>query len=80
MKSDLYIKAVLTIIAAALVAIAFKLISPSTPTRGDLLNLKNIEDPEARSAKRKDLMMRLPLVWVQGGEIEAEVSGTVSMQ
>ena len=80
MKTDFYIRVVLTIIAAALVVIAFKLVNLSTPTRGDFFNLKNIEDSEARSAKRKDLMMRLPLTWIQGGEIEAEVSGAVSIQ
>ncbi len=80
MKTDLYTKAILTIISVALVVIAYKLVNPSTPTRGDFFNLKNIEDAEARSAKRKDLMMRLPLVWIQGGEIDAEVSGIVSIQ
>jgi hypothetical protein len=80
MKTDLYTKFILTIIAAALVVIAFKLVNLSGPTRGDFFNLKNIEDSDARSAKRKDLMMRLPLIWIQGGEIEAEVSGTVSIQ
>jgi hypothetical protein len=79
MKTDFYTKAVLTVIAIALVAIAFQLIFSSAPTRSDFLNLKNIEDQQTRFEKRKDLMMRIPLVWVQGGAIDAEVTGSVSI-
>lgn len=79
MKADFYTRAVLTVIAIALVVIAIKLVIPSAPTRGDFLNLKNIEDPAEKFAKRKDLMMRVPLVWVHGGEIDAEVTGSVTI-
>jgi len=79
MKNDLYIKAVLTVIAISLVVIAFQLINQSVPTREDFSKLKNIENIEARYEKRKDLMMRIPLVWIEGGEINAEVTGTVSI-
>lgn len=79
MKTDFYTRAVLTVIAIALVAIAFQLIFHSAPTRRDIFNLKNIENQEAKSEKFKDLMMRIPLVWVQGGDIDAEVTGSVSI-
>jgi hypothetical protein len=55
------------------------LINQSAPTREDFSKLKNIENIEARYEKRKDLMMRIPLVWIEGGEINAEVTGTVSI-
>jgi hypothetical protein len=79
MKTDFYTRAVLTVIAIALVVIAFQLIFQSTPTRGDFLSLRNIENQEARVAKLKELKMRIPLVWVEGGEINAEVSGSVTI-
>ena len=44
MKNDLYIKAVLTVIAISLVVIAFQLINQSVPTREDFSKLKNIEN------------------------------------
>jgi len=79
MKTDFYTRAVLTVIAIALFVIAIKLVISSAPTRGDFLNLNNIEDQSENFAKRKDLMMRVPLVWVQGGEIDAAVTGSVTI-
>ena len=77
-------KAILTVIAVALCAIAFKLYFPvsqfsGTPTFGDFIALREIQDPQQRKAKHLDLMKSLPLVRVQGGQIDADVSGNVSI-
>ena len=77
-------KAILTVIAVALCAIAFKLYFPSssfsgTPTLGDFIALREIKDPKQRKEKHLNLMKSLPLVRIQGGNIDAEVSGSVSI-
>lgn len=79
MKTDFYTRAVLTVIAIALIAIAYQLIFQTTPTRGDFFNLRKIENQEVRSEKLRDLRMRIPLVWVEGGEIDAAVTGSVDI-
>lgn len=77
-------KAILTIIAVALCAIAFKLYFPCSsfsgaPTYGDFIALREIQDPQQRKETRLNLMKSLPLVRVQGGQIDADVSGNVSI-
>ena len=79
MKTDFYTRAVLTVIAIALTAIAYQLIFQTTPTRGDFFDLRKIENQEARSEKLRELRMRIPLVWVEGGEIDAAVTGSVDI-
>lgn len=86
---DTYSKVVLTIIAVALCAIAFNLFIPQListrsfagmPTRGDLSALRDISDGEQRKQALLRLMRNVPLIWVQGGDIDAEVTGTVSVE
>lgn len=77
-------KAIFSVIAVALCAIAFKLFSPGSsfvgaPTYGDFIALRDIKDPEQRKETQVRLMKSLPLVRVQGGQIDAEVSGSVSI-
>ena len=77
-------KTILTVIAVALCAIAFKLYFPGssfsgTPTFGDFIALRAIQDPQQRKEKHLNLMKSLPLVRIQGGQIDAEVSGNVSI-
>ena len=77
-------KAILTVIAVALCAIAFKLYFPSSsfsgpPTFGDLIALRKIQDPKQRREKYLNIMKSLPLVRIQGGNINADVSGNVSI-
>ncbi len=77
-------KAILTVIAAALCAIAFRLNFPGgsfvgVPTFGDFIALRDIKDPEQRKEAHLRLVKSLPLVRVQGGQIDADVSGNVSI-
>lgn len=79
---DSTVKILLGVIAAALCAIAFRLYFPGAsapPTYGDVLSLKEIPDVNVRREKHKELLRRTPLVWVKGGEIEADVSGSVAI-
>jgi hypothetical protein len=73
-------KAILAAIALALCIIAFKLPNPGgAPTFGDFIALRDIKDPEQRKEAQLRLMTNLPLVRVQGGQIDADVSGNVSI-
>ena len=77
-------KAILTVIAVALCVIAFKVHNlggsfAGVPTFGDFIALKDIKDPEQRKETHLRLIKRIPLVRVQGGQIDADVSGHVSI-
>lgn len=83
--TDTYTKAVLTVIAIALCAIALKLFNPQfcsngsparSPTVGDLRALREIKDPKQRKEARLRLIKSVPLVNVEGGQINADVSGS----
>ncbi len=74
---DNYSKAILTIIAVALCAIALKLFSPgssllNTPTFGDFIALREIKDQEQRKESRLKLIKSLPLVRVHGGHVDVD--------
>lgn len=74
---DNYSKAILTIIAVALCAIAFNLFTrdnsfSTTPTFGDFIALREIKDPEQRKEAGLKLIKSLPLVRVQGGHVNAD--------
>jgi hypothetical protein len=81
-------KTILTVIAVALCAIALKFFFPTLdqvvlslarPTFGDLMALREIQDREQRRLAHVNLVKRLPLVQIQGGQINADVSGSVSI-
>lgn len=77
-------KVILSVIALALCVIAFKLWLPSgtvvgAPTYGDFNALRDIHDPQLRKEARLRLMNSIPLVRVQGGQIDADVTGNVSI-
>lgn len=76
---DSYSKNVLTIIAVLLAAIAVKLYLFQPPTYGDFIALRDVEDAEVRKQKHVALIKALPLVRIQGGQVDAEVSGSVSI-
>ena len=80
---DTYTKTLLTIIAISLTVIAIKLVTPqeanagvfsSSPTVGDYVALREIKDPAARKKAYFDLLRSVPLIWVQGGQLNADVS------
>lgn len=66
----------LTVIAAALVSISVKLWFFAPPTFGDFLALRDVQS-EKKTEARMAMMRKLPLVRVQGGDID--VSGSVSI-
>jgi hypothetical protein len=82
-KIDTYTKVVLTIIAIALCAIAIKLFNPQlgsngSPTFGDFMEMRQIKDPQQRKETRSRLLKSLPLVRIEGGQVDADVSGSVT--
>ena len=79
---DTYTKTILTIIAVAASLIALKLHAPNSKdpraaTLGDFIALRNIEDAQQRRAALANLQARIPVLWIQGGNIDAAVSGNV---
>jgi len=83
---DRYTKFILTVIAISLSAIALILfelpqaqagVFSQGPTRGDFIALRGITDPALRKAARDRLFSSIPLVWVQGGDVD--VSGSVEI-
>ncbi len=82
---DIYTKGILTVIAIALSTIALKLsvvpanagILSQGPTFGDLLDLRSIKDSEELKAARINIYRAVPLVRVQGGQVD--VSGSVEI-
>jgi len=83
----IYGNILLTIITASLVAIVAKLYLPQAehigprialPRYGDLLALASVSDTAVRKQALQELIRNLPLVRVQGGDID--VSGTVSVE
>lgn len=72
---------ILTVIAIALCAIAFKLFSvPRLTTMGDIRALRNIEGADERKAARVELLNNIPLIHIEGGRVDADVSGSVSVE
>jgi hypothetical protein len=72
-----YIKIILTVIAILLGMINFKLWTwKNISTRGDFIALREAKNPEARMR----LFKNVPIIWVQGGNIDANVSGSVSIE
>lgn len=89
---DRYSKTVLTMIALSLAFIAVKMWQPQEahtgvfsggPTRGDLLDLREIKDSAKRRETRVRLLRSIPLVRIEGGHVEVSgdvgVSGTVEI-
>lgn len=86
---DKYSKCVLTIIAVAVSMIAIKLCFPyamegdcashNTPSYGDFLRLREVQDPSSRKEMRLRLLKHLPLVYIQGGQVDADVTGSVEI-
>ena len=77
-------KAIFVVIALALCAIAFRLYFPvgsfyGAPTLGDFAAMSEIKDPVQQEKKRSNLIKSIPLVRVEGGQINADVSGNVSV-
>lgn len=75
---DRYTKLILTVIAVALCAIAVKLFI-GAPTVGDLMTLREIKDLKQRRLAQISLVKSLPLVRIQGGQIDADVTGSVTV-
>ena len=80
---DIYSKAVLTLIAAGVWAIAIKLFVPDiggsitgAPTFGQFMDLQDVQDKTKREDARKRLLRSVPVVRVHGGFID--VSGNVN--
>lgn len=78
-------KLLLLVIAAALCGITVKLYGGAGPlqcgpTYGDFISLKDIEDLQKRDHVRVKLIQGMPMVRIQGGKIDADVTGTVSVE
>jgi hypothetical protein len=80
---DTYNKAVLTLIAAGVWAIAIKLFVPDiggsitgAPTFGQFIELQDVQDKTKREETRKRLLRNVPVVRVHGGFVD--VSGSVN--
>ena len=80
---DTYSKAVLTLIAAGVWAIAIKLFVPDiggsitgAPAFGQFMDLQDVQDKTEREETRKRLLRNVPVVRVHGGFID--VSGSVN--
>ncbi len=86
---DKYSKVILTIIAVAVSLIAIKMYFPyvldrdfahhNLPDYGDFLRLREIHDSTIRNESRSKLIRRLPLVRIQGGQVDADVTGSVEI-
>lgn len=82
---DFYSKLIFTIIALSLGIIAAQALAPKEahaailggPTYGDLMDLSKIKDSSERSKEHRRIIRSIPLVRVQGGDIE--VSGSVDV-
>ena len=79
---DTYSKAVLTLIAAGVWAIAIKLFVPDmggsitgAPTFGQFMDLQDVQDKTNREEMRKRLLRSVPVVRVHGGFIDVSGSG-----
>lgn len=67
-----FIKIILTVIAILLGMINYKLWTwQAISTRGDYMTLREIKDPEAR----RRFFKNIPIIWVQGGDIDANITG-----
>jgi hypothetical protein len=80
---DTYSKAVLTVIAAGVWAIAIKLFVPDiggsitgAPMFGQFMDLQDVQDKIKREETRKRLLRNVPVVRVHGGFVD--VSGSVN--
>ena len=87
---DRYTKAVLTIIAVSLSVIALRMFEPQEahagraflsagPTYGQIVSLREVKDDAERRQAYRAILRRVPLVQVQGGSVDAEVSGSVEI-
>jgi len=79
---DLYTKAVLTVIAGALVVIGLRLGEPpavqaglldGAPTVGDFRRLRDLKDRNEKQRARRALADRIPMVRVQGGYVDVSI-------
>ncbi len=79
---DLYTKAVLTVIAGALVVIGLRLGEPppvqaglldGAPTVGDFRRLRDLKDRNEKQRARQALFDRIPMVRVQGGYVDVSI-------
>lgn len=78
-------KAILLLIAFILCIIAFKLhiiesAISNTPKLGDFIALSELKDSKKIEDEQLRLMKNLPLVRIKGGDVSAEVSGSVSVE
>lgn len=77
---DRYSKVILTVIAALLAAVTYRLFTPSiaAPAYADLEKVLAIEDPELKAAAYRKFMSALPVTSVHGGNIT--VDGKVGIE
>ena len=78
-------KAIFIFIALILCIIAFKLhvietAISNTPKLGDFIDLSEMKDPKKIEETQLKLMKNLPLVRIKGGDVNADVSGSVSVE
>lgn len=86
---DKYTKSLLTVIAVSVSLIAVKMYFPyitqgdlslGVPTFGEYNALRQVVDADTKKERFMRLTKRLPIVRVQGGQIDADVSGSVEIE
>lgn len=71
---DNYSKAIFTVIAAALCVIAFRLLNPTHPTIGKLLDIQAMKNDVDKQNAFEAMRLEIPLVHVQSGFVVANVN------
>jgi len=86
---DKYTRFLLTVIAASMSLIAVKMYFPyitqgdlslGPPTFGEYNDLRQTSNTNTKKERFMRLAKRLPIVRVQGGQIDADVSGSVEIE
>lgn len=86
---DKQAKLLLTVIAVSVTLIAVKMYFPyitqgdlslGPPTFGEYNALRQVADTDTKKERFMRLANRLPMVRVQGGQIDADVSGSVEIE
>lgn len=81
MNSENYTKIILTVIAALLLSINIKLWTwPDITKRGDLVAFRTLTNEEEKKKARERYHQNIPVIWIQGGSVDADVSGSVSIE
>ena len=80
MNNTKYTNILLTVIAALLLGINAKLWTwPDITKRGDIIAIRALTNDADKKAAQERYHKNMPVIWIQGGSIDADVSGSVSI-